>query len=753
VTPLNERNAGSSRALALATVSFALTFAAWGLVGGLASVFANLYHLSASQTALLVAIPVLLGSIARFPMGILTDRYGGRGVFTVLLVVSALAAWIVPMTHSYPALLASAFLLGIAGSTFSIGAAFVSRWTAPARQGTALGFYGLGTLGQSLAVFAGPVVAARVGWPTVFRGTAALLVVWAVVFVALARNPPTRHASASITAMLGMLRRAPRAWLLGAFYFLTFGGFVAFSIYLPTLLRAQFGFTPADAGFRAAGFVLVATLVRPVGGWLADRIGGAQVLSWVFGGVAMFSLLLLWPNIVPFTVGALACAALFGLGNGAVFKLVPEHFPKDTGTVTGLVGALGGLGGFFPPLLLGVFHDTVGAIWPGFLLLSATALLMRFANQRVFHPADISWTQTLSAGARQTLERSRAAAWGALVMLTVAAAIVVGSRNLQHFDAALVGYTFATLFAAFGISYRYAMWLHRPPTRMYWKRGWQAFFRRRSVGRNTVSLARRAAVDFAANIYIFKRGRMRGLAHWLIMWGCVLAAALTFPLVWGWIHFETAPGDLEMYRAFVFGVPVQDFPVASPFAFVIFHGLVWASFLVIAGVMLAFRRRMIDQGAAAVQQFGQDILPLLMLFAISMTGLMLTASYTWMKGYAYDFLAILHAATVIITLLWLPFGKLFHVFQRPAQLGVAFYKDAGARSDQARCHRCHRPFASALMVADLTTVEKELGFKYELADGTHYQGVCPQCRRAMFGLAQGALWRQSTNAGPDIGTE
>ena len=198
--------------------------------------------------------------------------------------------------------------------------------------------------------------------------------------------------------MVAVLRRAPTAWLLGAFYFLTFGGFVAFSIYLPTLLRAQFGLAPADAGFRAAGFVVLATLMRPVGGWLADRIGGAQVLSWVFGGVALFSLLLTWPSMVPFTVGALGCAMLLGLGNGAVFKLVPEHFPKDTGTVTGLVGALGGLGGFFPPLLLGVFRDRLGVIWPGFVLLSATALALRVANQRVFRPSDVAWTQRLPVG-------------------------------------------------------------------------------------------------------------------------------------------------------------------------------------------------------------------------------------------------------------------------------------------------------------------------------------------------------------------
>ena len=744
--------ASSARALILATISFAISFAAWGLIGGLAPVFSVGYSLNASQTALLVAVPVLLGSLARLPMGMLTDRFGGRRVFTGLLVFSSAAALVVPLTNSYGSLLVAAFLIGMAGSSFAVGAPFVSRWTTAAQQGTVLGIYGLGTIGQSLAVFGGPVVAAQVGWAAVFRGTSALLLIWAVVFFVLARDPVGAARPASVAAMAAVLKGQPRAWLLGGFYFLTFGGFVAFSIYLPTLLRAQFGLAPADAGFRAAGFVVIAALMRPVGGWLADRIGGAQVLSWVFGGVAGCSLLLTWPSMVPFTVGALSCAMLMGLGNGAVFKLVPEHFPRDTGTVSGLVGALGGLGGFFPPLLLGVFRDRLGMIWPGFLLLSATAIALRVANERVFRPSDIEWTRSLPVPARQALERVKAGAWATAVAAGLAAAIVIGSRNLQHFDAALIGYTFATLFAAFGITYRYVMWLQRPPTRMYWRRGWQAFAGR-SLGRNTLNLGRRTMVDFAANAYIFKRGRLRGLAHWLIMWGCVIAAAITFPLVWGWIHFETVPGDFHTYRTFVFGFPVQDFPVGSVVAFVIFHGLVWSSFLVIAGVMLAFRRRMIDHGAVAVQQFGQDILPLLLLFAISVTGLMLTASYTWMRGYAYEFLAILHAAIVIVTLLWLPFGKLFHVFQRPAQLGVGFYKDAGADAEQASCRRCGQPFASQRMVRDLTVVEQELGFQYELPNGAHYQEICPRCRRALFGLAQGALWREHLNARPGAAGE
>jgi hypothetical protein len=354
--------------------------------------------------------------------------------------------------------------------------------------------------------------------------------------------------------------------------------------------------------------------------------------------------------------------------------------------------------------------------------------------------------------ARFNSDKVRAVVIATVATAVLAVLIVIGSRRLNHFDAALVGYTFATLFATFGIAYRYGMWLARPPTRMYWRRGWQVFFSPRLIGRNAGQAARRFFLEFAANRFIFRRGTMRWAAHWLIMWGCVIAAAITFPLVWGWVHFETSPGNTDVYRTFVFGFAVNDFRIESFFGFLIFHGLVWASFLVVAGVMIAFRRRMIDHGSVAVQQFGEDILPLLLLFAISVTGLMLTVSYTWMRGYAYDFLAILHAITVIVTLVWLPFGKFFHLFQRPAQLGVSFYKDAGRVTEQAKCVRCGREFAPAMMVRDLSIVERQLGFSYEFdaTSSKHYQQVCPKCRRALFGLAQGALWR---NHSPNPRTE
>lgn len=321
----------------------------------------------------------------------------------------------------------------------------------------------------------------------------------------------------------------------------------------------------------------------------------------------------------------------------------------------------------------------------------------------------------------------------------LAALIVLGSRNLGHFDAALVAYTFATLFVAFAVGYRYTMWLQRPPTWLYFKRGWQIFLRPGFLLRNLAVWVRHVMSSFVLNLFIWRRGAQRGLAHFLMMWGCVIAVAITFPLVFGWIHFQTAAGGLDYYDIFVFGFPVRTIRVDSLEAFVIFHGLVWSSFLVLPGVMLAMRRRMRDHGAAAVQRFGEDILPLLMLFAITVTGLLLWVSYTWMHGYAYEFLAILHAATVIFTLLWLPFGKFFHIFQRPAQLGVAFYKDAGERGEQAHCRHCGEGFASKMHVEDLIQVERELGYRYEMPgqpEVGHYQWICPRCRRLMLATAQ-----------------
>ena len=368
---------GAARALFFSTTAFAVSFAVWGLIAALAPTFTQIYKLSATSKSLLIAIPVLLGSIGRLPAGMLADRFGGRRVYAALLVISALPAVAIGFSTSFTQLLILGLFLGLAGSTFPVGVGFTSKWFSAEKQGAALGVYGMGNIGQSITVFCAPVLAAYAfggDWRPVFFAFAALALLWGVVFYFFARDAATTAAPKTLSENLSVLRREPMAWLLSLFYFLTFGGFVALGIYLPTLLKDLFGLTATDAGARTAGFVLLATLTRPVGGWLADRVGGVRVLIYVFVAVAGLGLLMGCPNMLTFTVGALGAAAALGLGNGAVFKLVPQFFPKETGTVTGLVGAFGGLGGFFPPLALGLIRDATGGYAWGFVFLACFAL-------------------------------------------------------------------------------------------------------------------------------------------------------------------------------------------------------------------------------------------------------------------------------------------------------------------------------------------------------------------------------------------
>ena len=374
----------SSKNLLLATVAFAIAFSVWGLISGLAPLFKVELELSAMEASLMIAIPVLLGSLGRIPMGILTDRFGGRLVFSVLLIFCMIPLLALAVNHSYPSLLFWGLWLGLAGSSFAIGIAFVSRWFPPERQGTALGIYGAGNIGQSIAVFFGPVLARRLEIPATFLLFGLLLLAWGLVFALWARNAQSTTRSKTLGENIQVLRTEPLSWALSLFYFLTFGGFIALGIYLPTLLKEIFLLTPEDAGARTAGYIVLATGCRPIGGWLGDRIGGVRLLFYVFLGITSLAWLMAISSIYPFTVGALGCAALLGIGNGAVFKLVPQYFPAHTGTVTGLVGATGGIGGFFPPLVLGILKDLTDTYALGFILLSAFALGCAWVLWRVF---------------------------------------------------------------------------------------------------------------------------------------------------------------------------------------------------------------------------------------------------------------------------------------------------------------------------------------------------------------------------------
>src|SRR6266536_678503 len=311
--------------------------------------------------------------------------------------------------------------------------------------------------------------------------------------------------------------------------------------------------------------------------------------------------------------------------------------------------------------------------------------------------------------------------------------IIVGSRNLEHYDAALFGYTVASVVAFGAVVFRYAIWLQRPAKGVYWRRGWNLFRDRKNLIANTSSAAKTLATNLIEQRFIFKRGFSRWAMHFLIMWGCVLSALITFPLVFGWVHFKLE-GDLG-YRAYVFGFPLNVVQGRSVIAWVTFHALDFTAVMVIAGCAIAIHRRLRDRGAIALQQFTLDFVPHMLLIAISVTGLMLTASSLWLHGYMYHFIALTHQATVIMTLFYLPFGKLFHVVQRPASIGVELYQERAREMPQATCARCGAEFVAQLWLDDLKVVVDKLGFDYSMSDGKTLQDFCPRCKRIMRRLA------------------
>lgn len=367
--------AGAWRALVLATLAFALCFSVWGLISPLAPQFKEDYGLSNFQISVVIATLVILGSLFRIPIGLITDRFGGRKTFTALLLFLILpVAGIGLLGGSYGGLLFWGLLLGIAGSSFAVGVPYVSKWFPPHMQGLALGIYGVGNAGTALAAYSAPSIAGSLGWQWAFWIFVIPLVVMAAVFWILGRDAPATGPRPSLSQGLGVFKDELVPWVLALFYFLTFGGFVALGLYLPTLLVNVFGLTPTDAGLRAAGFIVLATLARPIGGLVADRLGGKASLNGIFAPLPVLAVVLVFdPGIVLYTVAMLCIALLLGLGNGAVFKLVAEYYPRKTGAVTGIVGAAGGLGGFFPPLVMGTVRDATGSYSIGFALLALFA--------------------------------------------------------------------------------------------------------------------------------------------------------------------------------------------------------------------------------------------------------------------------------------------------------------------------------------------------------------------------------------------
>jgi MFS transporter, NNP family, nitrate/nitrite transporter len=319
--------------------------------------------------------------------------------------------------------------------------------------------------------------------------------------------------------------------------------------------------------------------------------------------------------------------------------------------------------------------------------------------------------------------------------------VIVGSRNLEHFDPALFGYTVASVVALGAIAFRYAIWLQRPATRAYFWRGLDLFFKRKKLAANAATAAGTVATNLLEQRFIFKRGKQRWLMHLLIMWGCILSAAITFPLSFGWVHFQLE-GD-RMYRAYLFGFPTVAMDGRSIIAWIQFHALDFTAVMVLAGCAIAIHRRLTDRGAIALQTFLLDFTPHLLLIAISVSGLMLTASSIWLGGYMYSFISLSHQALVIMTLFYLPFGKLFHIVQRPASIGVELYQQRSREMEQAVCPRCGTMFMGKLWIDDLKKVVDDLGFDYRMENGHTLQDYCPRCKRIMRAHAYAGIADQS----------
>ncbi|QUW95865.1 putative nitrate/nitrite transporter NarK2 [Streptomyces sp. V17-9] len=365
--------------LALATAGFAVNFWAWALLSPLGPRFKESLGLTSFEQSLLVAVPVVVGSLGRIPVGALTDRYGGRVMFPLVS-----AATIVPVLHvglaghsSLAALLAGGFLLGIGGTSFAIGVPFVNAWFPPERRGLAIGVFGMGMGGTAISALSTVKLVDAYGTSAPFLITAAALAVYAVTAALLLRDAPGRAVpTAPLARRPAATLRLSLTWQASALYAVAFGGYVAFSVYLPTYLKTGYGLTQADAANRMAGFVLLAVAMRPVGGWLSDRIGPVRVVTGTLVVVLAAALVQSsTPALTPVgTAAFLSLAGALGAGSGAVFALVALLAPANRlGSVTGVVGAAGGLGGFVPPLVMGSLYGTYGSYALGLLLLGAVA--------------------------------------------------------------------------------------------------------------------------------------------------------------------------------------------------------------------------------------------------------------------------------------------------------------------------------------------------------------------------------------------
>ncbi len=400
------------RALSLSTIAFTTCFAVWTIFSIIGVQIREDLGLTETQFGLLVGTPILTGSLSRLILGIWADQYGGRFVFTLVMVLAAIATFVLSYAQTYPMMLLAALGVGLAGGSFSIGVAYISRWYPTSEQGTALGIFGVGNVGAAVTKFVAPFVMVAFGWTVVAQAWAVGLLLMALIFWFSTREDPVtaerRRSGArpeSLAAQLAPLRRL-QVWRFALYYFFVFGAFVALALWLPRYLVGVYGMDIKTAGMMAAFYSVPASLFRAYGGYLSDRFGARTVMYWTFGVSVGACFLLAYPptdyvihgiegpiefsltmGIVPFTVIVFVLGFMMSLGKAAVFKHIPVYYPDRVGSVGGVVGMIGGLGGFILPIVFGMLNDFTG-IWTScfmllFVLVGMALTWMHFAIRRM----------------------------------------------------------------------------------------------------------------------------------------------------------------------------------------------------------------------------------------------------------------------------------------------------------------------------------------------------------------------------------
>src|SRR6185369_3002526 len=403
---------GQGRALWMSTLAFTVCFAVWTIFAIIGVKIKQELGLNETQFGLLVGTPILTGSLIRIFLGIWTDQYGGRRIYTVVMLSAALATFLLTYAHTYPQILVAALGVGIAGGSFAVGIAYVSRWYPAQKQGTALGIFGAGNVGAAVTKFCAPFVLVAYGWQTTAQVWAAGIAIMGVLFWIFTKEDPAemeRRAKGarpqSAWMELEPLKNV-QVWRFALYYFFAFGAFVALSLWLPRYLIGVYGLSIETAGMLGAAYSVPASLFRIYGGVLSDRYGARRVMYWMFGVSVLITFVLAYPpteyivhgmkgpiqfsmgtGVVTFTALIFVLGFFMSLGKAAVYKHIPVYYPKNVGSVGGLVGMIGGLGGFVLPIAFGALNDLTG-IWTScfmllFLIAGVSLVWMHIAIRRM----------------------------------------------------------------------------------------------------------------------------------------------------------------------------------------------------------------------------------------------------------------------------------------------------------------------------------------------------------------------------------